>query len=500
MRDDSGRIDHFEGVAVNITAQRDAAKALQRAKDEADAASRAKSTFLASMSHELRTPLNGILGYAQILKRDDLLNSKQRDAVGVIHSSADHLLSLINDVLDLSNIEARKLELLPTTFDLADFAQAIANVFVPKALEKNLTLETVFDAELPRLVKADEQRMRQVVFNLVGNAIKFTASGGVVFALEKKEHRVRISVRDSGPGIAVADLDKLFQPFTQVGEQSQRRGGTGLGLAISRSIVEQMGGVLICESQPGVGSVFWFELEMQEVESAVKANDPSSKIIGYQGARRRILVADDHPANRSLLVDLLAPLGFEITTAEDGQKAIDQTIQVPIRPDLVLLDLRMPRVDGLVAAKTIQNHFKSKNENPPILVGISASAFHVDRQTFLDAGCVDFVAKPFREDQMLGLIGHYLGITWTYFGASSGETQFFKKPGAGATSTDPTPPSKEVLETLQRLASSGDVLGVKHLAEELGKGDSQLVPFSHMVVDLASRYKMKAIRQLLSRY
>jgi len=502
MRSADGEIDHFEGVAVNVTAQREAASALKRAKEEADAASRAKSTFLASMSHELRTPLNGILGYAQILKRDDLLNPKQRDAIGIIHSSADHLLNLINDVLDLSKIEAHKLELHPTEFDLRDFALSVTNVFIPRAQEKNLTLETVISTDLPSVVKADEQRLRQVVFNLLGNAIKFTHQGGVVFAIEQAPDPalVRISVTDSGPGIHHDDQHKLFQPFTQVGDEHQRTAGTGLGLAISSSIVNQMGGTLHHESKTGSGARFWFDLALPA--SLANATQPvvTARIIGYEGPRRRILVADDHPANRSLLVDLLIPLGFLVSTANDGEQAIQSATDVHTRPDLVLLDLRMPRVDGLVAAQTIRGSFASKNQPAPVLVGVSASAFHVDRQTFLAAGCADFLAKPFREDQLLGLISHHLGLAWTYAGVpSSGETQFITRAATSASETI-VPPATADLEELLRLANNGDVLGVRTLAEGLSTQHPDLLPFCRQIIELAARYKMKAIRQLLARY
>lgn len=500
MRNAAGEIDHFEAVAVNVTAQREAARLLQHAKEEADAASRAKSTFLASMSHELRTPLNGILGYTQILRRDDQLTPRQREAIGVIQSSADHLLALINDVLDLSKIEARKLELHPTQFDLSDFTQAVVHVFVPRAREKNLQLETVYPPDLPRVVRGDEQRLRQVVFNLLGNAIKFTSQGGVVFSIERAaDSLIRVSVSDSGPGISTEDQLRLFEPFTQVGDQRQRSGGTGLGLAISRSIVEQMGGRLELESQPGLGSRFWFELPLPAVESALTASPASAQITGYEGPRRRVLVADDHPANRNVLVDLLTPLGFEVTTANDGIDAIAAATHPGQQPDLVLLDLRMPRADGLTAARAIHEAFAARGEQGPIIVGVSASAFNVDRQTFLAGGCADFLAKPYREEQLLGLLGHHLGLTWIHAGSPAGETQFFTRAAATSAGKHPAPPSAD-LEELFRLASNGDVLGVRLLAEDLPSRDPNLAPFAHEIVDLAARYKMKAIRQFLSRY
>jgi PAS domain S-box-containing protein len=501
MRAPNGAVDHFEAAAVNITAEREAAQALQRAKEEADAASRAKSTFLASMSHELRTPLNGVLGYAQILRRDKSLNPKQSEAVAVIQASAEHLLSLINDVLDLSKIEARKLELLPSDFGLKEFAQAIVQIFVPRAREKNLQLETEFAADLPQTVRGDEQRLRQVILNLLGNAIKFTTQGSVTFCVERAAHQIRISIRDTGPGITAEDQARLFQPFTQVGDRHQRTGGSGLGLAISRSIVEQMGGHLELESQPGVGTRFWFDLPLEICDSpfAPQPLTALAHITGYEGPRRRVLVADDRAANRSVLVDLLTPLGFEVITANDGEEAIAAATRPTDPPDLVLLDLRMPRVDGLAAARAINGAYAARNARPPVIVGVSASAFNVDRQTFLAGGCADFIAKPFREEHLLGLIGHHLGLTWTRDGIPQGETQFLTRSAVASTARHSPPPAAD-LEELFRLASNGDVLGVRAYAEDLRARDAALGAFCREVIELAARYKMKAIRQLLARY
>ncbi|HEX2861819.1 MAG TPA: ATP-binding protein, partial [Lacunisphaera sp.] len=252
-------------IGVDITSRREAAHALQVAKEASDAASRAKSQFLASMSHELRTPLNGILGYTQILRRDETLTSKQRDGLDVIHQSAEHLFGLINDVLDLARIEAGKLELHPIDFDLPEFAHTMVEFFIPRAREKNLRLESNIHPGLPQVIRGDVQRLRQVVFNLLGNAIKFTNEGGVIFTVDRAGEQIRFSVTDTGPGISPEDQARLFVPFTQVGDQSQRRGGTGLGLSVSRNIVEQMGGRLQLESRPGWGSRFWFDIPPGEL-------------------------------------------------------------------------------------------------------------------------------------------------------------------------------------------------------------------------------------------
>ena len=491
FRNDKGEPVLFEGVAIDITAQRETARTLRAARDAADAANRAKSQFLASMSHELRTPLNGILGYTQILRRDPTLTERQRDGLGIIHQSADHLLALINDVLDLAKIEARKLELHPAEFDLHEFIHGVESFFLPRAREKNLLLETAFAPDLPLVVIGDAQRLRQVAFNLLSNAVKFTANGGVVFSVEKKGDKIRFSVSDTGPGIAPEDQALLFEPFTQIGDHLRHVEGTGLGLNVSRGIVQQMGGRLMIESRPGWGSRFWFEVPLP-----VAANDAPvataiapRRITGYAGVRRSVLVVDDHPANSQLLVDLLIPLGFAITTAGDGGEAVARVRENP--PDLVLMDLRMPHMDGFAASRAIREIFP--DGTGPCLVGISASAFEPDRQACLNAGCAEFLAKPFREEQLLAILERQLGLQWHYLDA----------PVSGSNSPFPVvrhAPAPADAEALYELAAKGDVLGVRTYAQKIAESDARLAPFAQNITDLAARFKMKAIRQFVARY
>lgn len=495
VRNAAGEPQYFEGVAIDITTRREADRALRAAKEAADEASRAKSQFLASMSHELRTPLNGILGYTQILNRDPALSEKQRTGLNIIHQSADHLLALINDVLDLAKIEARKLELHPTEFGLAEFAQNVAEVFGPRAREKSLRLETSFAPDLPRTVRADAQRLRQVLFNLLSNAVKFTQQGGVVFSIERTAAGlVRFSVSDSGPGIAPADQQRLFEPFAQLGDQGQRAGGTGLGLNVSRSILEQMGAPLMVESQPGWGTRFWFELALPEIESDTMLSAASSspwKLTGYEGPRRRVLVADDHAPNRRLLLDLLQPLGFEVATAQDGEEAV--RLAHEFRPHLALLDVRMPRLDGFSVARRLRDELAP---DAPCIIAISASAHDTQPAAATAAGCAAFLAKPFREDHLFVLIGRHLGLQWRVADpgpAAAGET-------VAPFPSLPHPPAPAQAERLYELACSGDVLAVRHYAQELSAGDPRLAAFAQQVIELAARFKMKAIRSLVSRY
>ena len=490
MRNAAGEISHFEGVAIDITARREAARALQEAKEAADAANRAKSHFLASMSHELRTPLNGILGYTQILHRDPALTARQRDGVAIINQSADHLLALINDVLDLAKIEARKLVLHPAEFALPEFVRAVEAVFLPRAREKNLLLETDFAPDLPPVVVGDAQRLRQALFNLLSNAVKFTRQGGVVFSVEKSGDRIRFSISDTGPGIAAEEQPRLFEPFGQIGDPRLHAEGTGLGLNVSRGIVEQMGGALQVESRAGWGSRFWFEVPLPATAAGttVSRATPSRRITGYEGPRRAILVADDHPTNASLLVDLLEPIGFTVTTAADGEQAVARARAQ--RPDLVLMDLRMPGVDGYAATRAIREVYA---DNPPKIIGVSASTFEPDRVACHEAGCAEFLAKPFHEDQLFAAVERQLGLHWLYAEPVAAEPA----PSFPEIKHAPAPADAELLFAL---ASKGDVVGVRAFVQQLAERDPSLAPFAQGVTELAARFKMKAIRQFVSRY
>lgn len=485
VRTAAGELDRFEGVAIDVTLQRETASAMQRAKEEADAASRAKSYFLASVSHELRTPLNGILGYTQILRRDTALTEKQRDGVRVIHESADHLLALINDVLDLSKIEAGRIVLHLSDFDLIAFTESVERVFEPRAREKGIVLKTVLAPDLPRWVRGDEQRLRQIVFNLLSNAVKFTDHGGVVFSVEREPQGIiRFSVSDSGPGIAPEDVAKLFEPFTQVGEHTGT--GTGLGLAISRSLVDHMHGELHVESKPGRGSRFWFEVTLPAASGSFPPYAIGARhVIGYEGPRRRVLIVDDDPANRTVLVELLRPLDFIIAEATDGESALREVFM--FKPDLVLLDLRMPELSGIEVARRLRAGSAGAQLR---IVAVSASVHVADRSGCMAAGCDAFLAKPFEHEELWAVIERVLGVTWTHVDSEETRTPF--PPMVQA------PPSEEIL-AIYELAAKGDVVGIRARAQALVALDPKYEPFAQNVLELAGRFKMKAIRQFVGR-
>ena len=493
VRDPSGRLLYLEGLALDITAQREAARALAEAKEAADLANRAKSQFLASMSHELRTPLNGILGYTQILARDASLGPSQHRGVEVIHQSAEHLLGLINDVLDLSKVEAGRLELHPSPCDLPALLAGVAELLGPRANAQGLGFATAFAPELPRTVVVDASRLRQVLLNLLGNALKFTREGSVLFSARVAADgsadaaRVTFSVSDTGAGIAAEDMARLFQPFVQLGGPGRPADGTGLGLAISRSLVNALGGQLQVESQPGWGSRFWFELALPVAARGTAAPLPPPRLVtGYTGPRLRVLVVDDHANNREVLRGLLESIGLEVDTVVSGEEALAHCRST--RPAAILLDLRMDGISGLETARQLRQEHGSDLR----IVAVSASAYDLDRQSCLEAGCDDFLPKPVQAESLWQSLGTLLPINWIY--EESPPPRSTLAPFAGVTE----PPPGDAVQAIHDLARSGDVIGLRHRAEALAAAHPRHAEFARAVLELAANFKLKAIRQLVA--
>jgi signal transduction histidine kinase/FixJ family two-component response regulator len=388
-------------------------QSLLQAKEAAEAANRAKSAFLASMSHELRTPLNSVLGYAQILRRSAEIGPNSRRALDTIQRSGDHLLHLINEVLDLAKVEAGRVELQETPFSLGRFAQSITDLFAVRAAEKALTFRGPRIDDLPALVRGDESRLRQVLVNLLGNAFKFTERGSIQWAVSPAgPGRWRIEVSDTGAGIAPAEQAKVFEPFYQASSiPALAQQGTGLGLSISAQLVQLMGGDLQLESKIGKGSRFWFELPLPTVAAAAPVDiapvEEPVRIVGYQGRRRRLLVVDDERLNRAILDEMLTPLGFVVEPA-DGAEAARAAVARQA-PDAVLLDLRMPGDDGFVLAREWRATGALLGAK---VLALSASVLPEQQAEALAAGCDAFLAKPFREEQLLRVLGSLLELDW----------------------------------------------------------------------------------------
>ncbi|MBW4562740.1 MAG: AAA family ATPase [Mojavia pulchra JT2-VF2] len=480
----------------------------QRAEEAAEAANRAKSEFLANMSHELRTPLNGILGYAQIFQKDKTFTEKQKNGINIIHECGEHLLTLINDILDLSKIEARRMELYSKSFQFSEFLESIVQICHIHAEQKGISLIYTTLSPLPQFICADEKRLRQVLINLLSNAVKFTEKGGVTFKvgylMEPGEissqsliPKIRFQVEDTGIGIAPEQLEEIFLPFKQVGEDSRKTEGTGLGLAISRQLVQMMGGELKVKSTLGKGSIFWLDLELPEVIPQLDIkNYEKRNIIGFLDPKRKVLVVDDKSTNRSVLVNLLEPLGFEVLEASDGLDGINKARE--FKPDVIFMDLVMTVMDGFEATRRLKMLPDLKHV---VVIAVSASVFEFDKQQSRQVGCNDFLAKPIQKVELLEILQVHLGLEWIYEQPTSNRQE--------AEDAHPTseiqnlqliaPPAEEIAILLD-LAMRGDLTGITKRAAELEKLNKQFIPFAANLRQLAKGFKSKQIRDFIRRY
>ena len=473
---------------------------LKISKEMADGANRAKSDFLANMSHELRTPLNGILGYAQILQRSEPMTHKGRGGVDIIYQCGSHLLTLINDVLDLSKIEAGKLELHPSAFHLPSFIQGVAEICAIRAEEKAISFDLQIDPQLPTGVFGDEKRLRQVLLNLLGNAVKFTEKGGVIFAVDvikswesstQNLFRIRFRVEDTGPGMTPEQVKQIFLPFEQVGDVKKQSEGTGLGLAISQKIVALMQSEIAIDSGAGVGSIFSFEVELPEAENWADSSRiiEHGTVLGYKGDQYKILVVDDRWENRAVLVNLLEPIGFKMIEAADGNEGLDRALATA--PDLILTDLAMPVMDGFELLREIRAHPQLRDA---IVLVSSASVFEIDRQKSLDAGGNDFLPKPVQADLLLGLLKKYLQLEWVY-----GETADAGETAQQAMMSKMQLPAIEILQLLNEQAQAGDLDAVIEIAEQITANPQHAI-FAKKLLVLAEGFQVKELRALIQEH
>jgi len=496
-------------VIDDITEQWQADVATQEAREIAESANRAKSEFLANMSHELRTPLNGILGYTQILKKSANLTEQQSRGLEIIHHSGEHLLTLINDVLDLSKIEARKMELHPHEFHFSTFLENLVQMFKVR-LRQDLSF--VYDPvpPLPIFVWADEKRLRQVLLNLLSNAIKFTEQGRVTFRVRPVEDdlqldlsKLRFEVEDTGIGISAEQLDRIFLPFHQVAETRQQTEGTGLGLTITRQLVQLMGSDIHVKSLPGRGSTFWFDVVLPEMtnQSGMPAPPPPT-IVGYEGDRRRVLVVDNQSENREVLIGLLEPLGFETMEASNGQDGLNKACE--FCPDVILMDLVMPVMDGFEAIRRVRSTPRLKDI---AIIAVSASTLDFDQETSRRAGCNGFLPKPVHEDELLAHLQTCLNLTWIYQKPQEHPSQWATAKAAIAPESSisvadslATLPAKQDLDTLFDLAMQGDLQGIMDHITHLEQTDERWIPLTRPLSQLARGFEEQHILELIRQY
>lgn len=447
-------------------------KALEAAKQSAEVANRAKSEFLANMSHELRTPLNAILGFAQLMERDATLTPNQQESLAIINRSGEHLLNLINDVLEMSKIEAGRTVLTLSPFDLWQLLQTLQEMFQIRATVKQLTLEFEISPTVPRYILGDEGKLRQVLINLLSNAIKFTQQGSVTLQVKAKtektatmDYHLQFTVKDTGVGIAEEDQDKIFEPFMQTLSQSPEE-GTGLGLAISREFVRLMGGKLKFSSILGKGSTFFFDIQVslanRDFPEAIDSQ-PRVLKIAQGNPHYCILVVDDKQENRDLLQKLLETVGFETYSASNGQEAIAAWQRY--QPHLIWMDMRMPVMDGYEATKQIKARQKGKNT---VILALTATAFEEQRAKILAVGCDDFVRKPFQESIIFRKMAEYLDISYEYEDSSRESKETKNQPQVA----EITPQSLAVMpeqwiSQLHKAAIQVDGESIKQLIEQI---------------------------------
>jgi len=456
---------------------------LQQAKRQADQANQAKSRYIAAISHEIRTPLNSILGYAQLLDNDATIPEPRRQAIRVIRGSGEHLLSLIEGSLDIARIEGGKFSFDIRTLAFPDFLGQIVRMFEQQAHDKGLVFRYEVDGQLPDCVRADRKRLGQILMNILGNAVKFTARGEVVLRVRYAREMASFEVHDTGPGIPSDEIERIFEPYAR-GSAGAAAGvtGTGLGLPISRMLVQLMGGQLTVDTVPGAGSTFEVRLQLPRVHApspaqAVPAFAPS----GYAGPRRCILVVDNERNDRELLVNILAPLGFATEQAGTGAECIERCKHA--LPDLILMDLAMPVMDGWEASRILRRDMGS---DVPILI-VSANAYDKVLENPAGIAPEDFVVKPVNVAELLERIGARLGLDWVMHAepAPSSDRPVLRFPPAAQ------------LEALREQLSLGYVRGITRQLDAIAALDPQYAPFATTLRGYAARFDLEAMAAFL---
>lgn len=485
------------GILRDITDQKKNQVALVKAKQEAEMANKSKSMFLANMSHEIRTPLNAIIGFSQLMNRDKQLSASQKEYNVSIIRAGEHLLALINDILELSKVEAGRVVLNPANIDLYSLLDDIQMIFRERARSKKLQFIFEKSNELPRYIFVDEGKLRQIFVNLIGNALKFTDEGGVAVRTridkvnEDKSHLV-VEVQDSGPGIAENEIHKLFVNFEQTSSGINKGSGTGLGLALSRELAILMGGGITVSSEVGKGSVFTFRVEINEGDSTSVETDTTKSVIGIDQGEEiyRILVVDDKKENLKVAVTLLQIVGFQTKEAVNGADAIEKFNEW--NPNLILMDMRMPVMDGYEATRRIKA--TEKGQKTPI-VALTASTFEDELKQIDSLGIQGYIRKPFRENELFGAIGKLLGIKYIYDDESPSMQSKYLNDDNALNEDIAKLPTRLILKMQQALAVADLDLMIE-LIKTMEQDNPEL---TQQLMNLAMNYDYDQLQQLLNK-
>lgn len=453
---------------------------LQQALKMADRANSAKSRFLSSMSHEIRTPLNSIIGYAYILQKDPAIPVHRREAVEILKRNGEHLSSLIEDILDIARIEARKFEFRQEPIDLPDFIEHLVSIFKPQAESRGVQFYCQIINTLPQRVRGDEKRVGQILINLLGNAVKFTPAGEILFRIGYSCGVIKFQVVDTGLGIDADQLQNIFQPFTQLSNEAIGSAGSGLGLTISKILCEIMGGELAVVSEKNKGSTFTVRLLLPSLGKE-QHYFQEDDIVGYEGVPRKILVVDDQSEHRQLIGSILRPLGFTVLEADGGEQCLN--IVAINAPDLILLDLSMPELNGQQTACRL----RQQGYTAPIIV-LSANAYPSDRLNAMNAGCNDFLSKPVVVSKLLYKLKLHLCLRWLY------QEPLTKHPPEQSNQVPPM----EIIQELMGFVRIGDILGMNQYLSVLIERQPEYASFSGNLMALAKEFRLVEIKKMLN--
>lgn len=497
-QEESNRQTHL--LVQEIESHRRTDEALQTAKQlaeqarqAADAANQAKTRYISAISHELRTPLNSILGYAQLLDEDAQIPEGRKQAVRIIKRGGDHLLSLIEGTLDMARIEGGKLTLDPAPMELRESLQQIARMFELQAVSKGIGFEAQIDPQVPELVRADEKRLRQILINLLGNAVKFTRQGRVVFRMRYGHEMAHFEIDDTGPGMPPDELARVFEPFTRGSAAGQAGGsGTGLGLTIAKMLTDLMGGEMTAHSQPGQGSSFRVKLFLPELRSGTVPPRQQAQRVGYEGPTRRILVVDNEEADRGLLVNVLTPLGFELRQAASGEECLALLREQPLnwRPDAIFMDLAMPGIDGWETLRRIRH----EAIGPPALAVVSANAFDQGLDNDVGITPADFFTKPVRVNELLDWLGRALGLAWRNLPSPPAPTALAVEAGEPLAM-----PDAQHLRALQELVNLGYVRGIVKRLDLIERESPACAAFVERMRAMARGFRLDEMNGVIER-